>query len=666
MIVSSLLLTTGILLYAFAGCQASSAQIPLTESQKPDTEDAISPLNFSSSAPLIFHSTFALLQQWPQSFFPNGHIIAPCTIPKNTNLYHAHPNASFPPSPEWFALDSAMAYSILGMGDDAHMLTFRTTKDVKCILFDGTSAALMDDGSMDSQMLLIHNNSENVLGNIRFGRPPGKRPPGKRPPYGDQPPRGPGGNWSNFNPLQPEYDRATGLCDFIREKDLGGLGWGYEGIVRMNAAFEVIWCNFSSPSARLVSWLNVSSPTYEGLDRSWSALDSKFDTTDEPEPPPRPPRPGGPRGGRQSQHQPFLPRTAYAWFYAAAKAYGFVGGVPGRGEARVKIDSCGLFTFYDPSLEHQTQVRIQRERGLLNLTEDGYWSAPSDQETRHLGLQKLTRRRRYQRATNVSVSDGLRMRHNVETSLRDTLKNHDRTCSGLDWVAISQQTVADYSSELYDLRNLLSNNTDLSNATDVRHWLIYLRGAAHQLAMPFYEYPLYDNTSLNQAFSISTVESQEALERCKAQHAPFAAGNELSRSEQLTHQSVSEVISAICNTTIALFLALEPIWLANFNNISSPPSTIPQDLQTHIRRTKTYHLQRIEELMAWLGWAEQWTSCNPGCAVGQVCAIPIWPVMGVGHFSGGKFGYESPEEAEQSLFHGRCVDAQHVGGEEVW
>jgi hypothetical protein len=44
----------------------------------------------------------------------------------------------------------------------------------------------------------------------------------------------------------------------VRDNKLGGLGWGVEGIVRMSAGFEMIWCSFSSPSIRLLSHLNVT------------------------------------------------------------------------------------------------------------------------------------------------------------------------------------------------------------------------------------------------------------------------------------------------------------------------------------------------------------------------------------------------------------------------
>lgn len=61
--------------------------------------------NFSSPAPYIFSSVHGLLQQWPNTFFPNGHSIVPCQIPAFTNLYHGRQDGDLPESPEWFAFD---------------------------------------------------------------------------------------------------------------------------------------------------------------------------------------------------------------------------------------------------------------------------------------------------------------------------------------------------------------------------------------------------------------------------------------------------------------------------------------------------------------------------------------------------------------------------------
>lgn len=607
-------------------------------------------LNFSSPHPLIFHSTFSLLQQWANTFYPTGLTVAPCIIPKHTTLYHAHHNGSFPPSPEWFGFDASMAYAILGSLPDSHLLTFRTTKDVKCLYFDGASAALMGDGTMDSQMLLIHNSSNQVPEDPHFGMPPSR--PGHNetgPPdrYGRPPP----GRY----PLEAEYNRAEGLCSFIKEKNLGGPGWGYEGFVRMNAAFEMIWCNFSSPSAKMISWLNVSSPRIEGIEQSLSDSVSLLD-----DPPKHPPRLGKPFWDFRSM--PFRGRSVYEWFLSATKTYGFVGGTPGRGEVRIKIDSCGLFSFYDPLLHDQEHARIEQERRALNLTVRGYWQQTTASD-REAALQRLARRRRWQRAVNVSESDGQYMRDQIASRMRDTLEDSKPHCSGIDWVSVAQTIVAIYSADIYELKTALNETPPFTNTTRTREWLSNIRGLAHHLYMPYYEYPpLPLQDPLDVAFSVSVPTSQAALARCKDQTSLSQEDiDQLSSSESLTHQAVSDVLSNLCSTLLSVFLSTEVIWLSHFNNISHIPELAPP-LRHTITSTMTRHLHAIEELMAWLGWADQWTNCSPGCEFGMTCAIPIWPVMGIGHFSGPDGGRDGwmPNGREANWLESRCVDAEHL------
>jgi hypothetical protein len=61
--------------------------------------------NFSSEAPHYFASAYGLLQQWSNTFFPNGHSIVPCEIAPLTKLYHGRKDGEVPPSPEWVAFD---------------------------------------------------------------------------------------------------------------------------------------------------------------------------------------------------------------------------------------------------------------------------------------------------------------------------------------------------------------------------------------------------------------------------------------------------------------------------------------------------------------------------------------------------------------------------------
>jgi hypothetical protein len=61
--------------------------------------------NYSSEAPHYFASAYGLLQQWSNTFFPNGHSLVPCAIPPFTKLYHGRMDGDVPPSPEWVAFD---------------------------------------------------------------------------------------------------------------------------------------------------------------------------------------------------------------------------------------------------------------------------------------------------------------------------------------------------------------------------------------------------------------------------------------------------------------------------------------------------------------------------------------------------------------------------------
>lgn len=576
-------------------------------------------LNFSSSSPHIFSSTFGLLQQWPNTFFPYGHTVTPCEIPSNTNLYHARIDGDLPPSPEWFAFDAEMSYSIAGTTPTSHMLTYKTTKTVKCIYFDGSSAALNGAGNMDTQMVFIHNNTANI---------PDEPPFGPRPPAGNNRTSG----YPNGSFLGAEYDRADALCAYIKQANLGGRGWGYEGLVRMNAGFELIWCDFESPSARLVSHLNVSVPVMDSQVSS-NSLDLEVGrrvgahkyqqvllATER--------RPSGPPPSSRA----FRASAQLGWLTASANRYGFAGGVPGRGEARVKIHSCGIFSFYDSGLVAQERSRFDEERKLLNLSSSGSWQAPDDDEVgRQEALKALMRRRRSHRADNVSVSDGIYMRKAIEERLRAFLSSDRSQCSGVDWQLVMQEITLAYSANLNALLELL-RDVPIKHLDDnrlIRKWLSPIREMAHLFAMPYYEYPSLDSIKQSpaEAFAVDTHQAQLAFSLCTEQYSPVSP-LDLSDSERPLYIATMEVTAAMCRVVLTTFLSVETLWFNAPKSSSDSVATSGMDTPKILRGWR----HGIEELTAWLGWADQWTSCKPGCGLGQICVIPMWPIS----FSGGR------------------------------
>lgn len=84
---------------------STAQQQPLLDPSNEASSTSQWRFNFSSEAPHYFASVHGLLQQWSNTFFPNGHSIVPCEIAPFTKLYHGRMDGDVPPSPEWFAFD---------------------------------------------------------------------------------------------------------------------------------------------------------------------------------------------------------------------------------------------------------------------------------------------------------------------------------------------------------------------------------------------------------------------------------------------------------------------------------------------------------------------------------------------------------------------------------
>ncbi|KAH6897350.1 hypothetical protein B0T10DRAFT_395759 [Thelonectria olida] len=222
------------------------------ESQK----QRIKPSNDSSreNANRIFNAIHSAGRQWGSSYYHNGFSFFPAVMPKGTMLYHGASNKSVPIGPEWLAFEiehaEGFAFSHKGKrrhghgnppggkppgdpkepppgeerqelrrrrspspadgGDDddnknirGYLHTYQAIRDLHLLYVDGMSAGKTTMGTLDTQDLLLRENTT----------------------HHDQ--RG-------FD----EYPRAFDLCDIADE-------WGFDGVVRMEAGFEVIHCDFN-------------------------------------------------------------------------------------------------------------------------------------------------------------------------------------------------------------------------------------------------------------------------------------------------------------------------------------------------------------------------------------------------------------------------------------
>jgi hypothetical protein len=571
--------------------------------------------NFSSAAPHYFSSVQGLLQQWPNTFFPNGHAISVGTISPFTKLYHGREDSDPPPSPEWLAFDIGMSFGIMGSSRNSHMLTYQTTRSVFVLYFDGESATLFGTGQMDTQMLHIYGNTT--------GRP----------------------SRGGFGGLWEEYARAIGLCDWLDNNGLGGPGWGIEGVVRMNAGFELIWCNFTSPSLRLISHLNVSAPllstppgessiSRRNLDKAsgiratdtYYPLPSSPTRSDKAVDPTNPAKP--PNWRNDQEREPFLVSQVWGWFTSATDHYGSSGLGQHVGENRVKIDSCGIMSYYNPIFQSAGLARSAVEQKALNLTSDGSWKGEGQNGTRKMALLQLMRRRRTHNLAAINPADALTMRKATERVFRDLSTGNRTQCSGINWATTTNEIVQEYASGLISFRDMLHSFPQLSptNYTAARIWMAMVRELTHSFLLPFLEYPSGGHTE--KVWADDAELSRQTFARCKYHHTRLLVPEEgiiLGPEETTMKWAVEETMGSICRVSVSVGFSIEKIWERefNFNATISGKWHIGQELKNEGKRWT----QGVEELMAWLGWAGQWTRCEQVCKWDEKCYIPMWPLI---------------------------------------
>ncbi|KAF8911202.1 hypothetical protein CPB85DRAFT_1181239, partial [Mucidula mucida] len=172
--------------------------------------------NVNSTGHLIFDTVSAFLQHWPNTRYRNGHNLIPGVVPVGTLLYHGRGDANIPTEPQWTATDPEHSYAFCrgSKEEGCWQLTVVATRPLNVLYFDGSSAAKMIDGPMDTQDIVAW----------------GKIIP----------------EWS-FN----EKRRLEDLCAW-------GVKLGLDGFVRMEMDFEIMLCDFRV-GVEVASFLNLKS-----------------------------------------------------------------------------------------------------------------------------------------------------------------------------------------------------------------------------------------------------------------------------------------------------------------------------------------------------------------------------------------------------------------------
>src|SRR6266498_1419098 len=263
-----------------------------------------------------------------------------------------------------------MSLGIHGSTGTPLLHTFITKSPLTLLYFDGQSASLTSTGSLDSQTALLQgevfeNSSDEFVYNERA--------------------------------------RAIELCAWAKKLKV-------DGIMRMNAGFEALICDYSQAG---MEEMVVSNVTVPGMEARESNPESPPDPTRQP-----------PLGIGNI----FAEQYGWEWIRSGTWHYGgsaYTRG--GRQEYRVSLDLCGFVTFYDPRL---TSLKGKHHGGIrgTDMYENGW------------GL------RRGHRLLDISRSDVDSVGSWIKTSLRrHRFRSHHSVspkCSGINWQAITE-TIGD-------------------------------------------------------------------------------------------------------------------------------------------------------------------------------------------------------------------------------
>lgn len=281
----------------------------------------------------IFNVIHDSMRQWGSSLHHNGVSFFLANVPAGTQLYHGTWKATPVNGTEWLAFEPehAMVFSRPHMappprrpedGDDnekdrgyheelrrrqphgpgdrpprlppppfettaendaGHLHTYAAAKDLRLVYIDGMSAAKTNKGTLDSQDVLLFNNT--LDDSPKEGR------------------RGPMG----------EFERATKACE-MAENEWGGR---IDGVLRMEAGFEIILCAFERDLTPVRIIQVKLDSRVNGHEDRMHGRHAGLRRNGEDDGKRRGPPPGGPGG-----HGPDSSR----WMRAVTARYGGIGG----------------------------------------------------------------------------------------------------------------------------------------------------------------------------------------------------------------------------------------------------------------------------------------------------------------------------------------------------
>jgi hypothetical protein len=184
-----------------------------------------------------------------------------------------------------------------------------------------------------------------------------------------------------YNAVYDDDQRALDLCELVADL-------GIDGVVRMDAGFEVLVCDYSAAHIRELFVANITVPG------NWRM---RKDKTLSQGPNRQPPHGFGIALSEQGSHE---------WLGSATWHYGHQG-EGGPSERRVKLDICRMVSFYDPA---QTSLLGSHHGGIVgNQTFQNGWGMRRRHRLLDINKTDVAPVRLWLRPMTSSTSEGVVM-----------------------------------------------------------------------------------------------------------------------------------------------------------------------------------------------------------------------------------------------------------------
>ncbi|KAI0111279.1 hypothetical protein GGR51DRAFT_509573 [Nemania sp. FL0031] len=439
-----------------------------------------------------------------------------------------------------------MSLGIFGATGSSVIHTLTTTRPLRIIYFDGQSAVLTASGTLDSQMAIL----------------------------GGEVPATPA-----YNHIYDENQRALDLCNLV-----GGLK--IDGVVRMNAGFEILLCNWAQSGVKHLFASNLTLPGNQ---------ERKQDKSLPKDPNRQPPRGFG---------NAFSEQSSFEWLRSATWHYGNYG-QGGPAFEHVKLDVCTMVSFYDPdflSLDGLHTARIVGNQTFLNG-----W-----------GL------RRGHRLVGISNGDAKAIRSQLRQNIARS------KCSDVEWAIIVQRIVSQHKTRLFDISQTFDSRQSVMSIITRVHEL------SHAILHVYIEYPFVTiGRGLDEVEALT-------ISRCSTIYTSRIKLHALSKSERLLYHSINGVLSRLCSTEWDLLR-----WSEKYTTqlLGEHADIDWSRIMEEINEKR----QLVSSLLSWVGW-NNWSQCETQCFVDQVCAIPMWPVVYAPGFpQGGIYAVNNTKTSESDL-----------------